>query len=65
MTRFLLLITALVVGLFVLRRVVFPGKRTLPPRRERGDAPSTLVCADCSTRYDPQITGWTCPRCGK
>jgi rubrerythrin len=36
-------------------------------RKPRGPsmAPETIVCGACGVSFDPDASGWVCPRCGK
>lgn len=71
---FYVLLATLVV--FWLRRFVRPGTGTNARRgyssggRARGRVPpgampEQLVCGACGAQYDPQATGWICPKCHK
>ena len=64
MGRYLWLFVLFGIGLLLLRRSLGTGAPSRTPRIKR-DAPQTLVCAKCDTRYDPEVSGWACPRCGK
>jgi rubrerythrin len=46
-----------------------PGRRRGPPGRRESKSPhlppDTLVCGVCGQAFDPDKTGWICPKCGK
>ena len=40
------------------RRKSGSGRRSIGP-------PERLVCGACGTEFDPEESGWICPKCGK
>lgn len=76
MTRILLLFALALFVIVVLRRALSAGKvDELPRGRSRGpsarpparasQSPDKLVCGACGQEFDPEESGWICPRCGK
>jgi rubrerythrin len=77
MTRLLLGLAAIIVlGLMVRSALIAamkdgkPGSGSGPrsgpaPRRDRKLPPDRLVCGVCGDAFDPEQTGWICPKCGK
>ncbi len=54
------------------RRSNAPGRASRPPgvgrtraRKGANAPPDTLVCGVCGHAFDPEQTGWICPKCGK
>jgi hypothetical protein len=77
-TRILLLAALALFVLVALRRAFAAGRvQELPRRRPRGpghsapppvrsgESPDQLVCGACGQQFDPEESGWICPRCGK
>ena len=76
MTRFLLGIAAIVILGLMIRSALLAAVReskqggqgrgpSNAPRRGRNLPPDRLVCGVCSESFDPEKTGWICPKCGK
>ena len=74
MTRFLLGIAAIVILGLMIRSALIAAVRQSKPsgqspggtrRRGRNLPPDRLVCGVCSESFDPDKTGWICPKCGK
>lgn len=72
MLRFLVVIAAIaIIGLMVRGALLAAMKETrggtAGPARRRGRhlPPDRLVCGVCSESFDPEKTGWICPKCGK
>jgi len=69
MARIALIIAAIVVlGLMVRSALIAAGKDAKPgpkPRKSPNLPPDTLVCGVCSESFDPDKTGWICPKCGR
>jgi hypothetical protein len=80
-TRFLLIAALVVFVLVAVRRAFAAGqasqRRVSSRPRVRGSrppepgegaldkAPEFLVCGGCGHGFDPEESGWICPRCGK
>jgi hypothetical protein len=75
-TRILILIALALFVIVALRRALSAGKvDERPSRRPRGpfgppparrsESPDQLVCGACGQQFDPEESGWICPRCGK
>jgi hypothetical protein len=78
-TRILLLAALALFVVVALRRAFAAGRAsTVPPQRPRGPgaprddarprsggSPQQLVCGACGHDFDPEESGWICPRCGK
>lgn len=75
MTRILLLVVLALFVVVALRRAFAAGRASsMPTGRPRGPgddrprssrAPQHLVCGACGEDFDPEESGWICPRCGK
>ncbi len=69
MTRFLLIIAALaILGLAIrnaLRAAMKDGKPGPKPKRNPNLPPDRLVCGICGEAFDPEASGWICPKCRK
>jgi len=64
MARLLIVVALLVFVVLLARR----GGRLRPPSRGRvsaGAMPERLVCGACGAEFEPDKTGWICPKCGK
>jgi hypothetical protein len=72
--------TRLLIVAFLIAVVVIASRRRgrkAVPRSGRGKprvsspgphpigAPERLVCGACGTEFDPEKSGWICPKCGK
>jgi len=66
-SRFLITLAIFAFGVMLLRRALRKPHDAAPRGggRLRDEGPHTLVCGECGARYDPNITGWVCPRCTK
>ncbi|MFI5306694.1 MAG: hypothetical protein ACHQ53_05035 [Polyangiales bacterium] len=64
MSRLLIVIALLVFVVLVARR---GGKlRSTPKGRVgAGGLPQRLVCGACGAEFEPEKSGWICPKCGK
>lgn len=70
MTRILLALAAIAIFALLLRNALLgagkkeskPGPR---PRRNPSLPPDRLVCGMCGEPYDPEQSGWACPKCKK
>jgi hypothetical protein len=68
-----LLLLGLLIGFLVhaVRRALAAGREAnardpRDPRADRGGtAPDQLVCGACGQEFDPEQSGWICPKCGK
>ena len=64
MSRLLIVIALIVfVGLLARR-----GGKLRPTQRSRvgtGGMPERLVCGACGAEFEPEKSGWLCPKCGK
>ena len=79
MTRILLVAAIALFVLVALRRAfaagrasVLPERGSRPsgaaprqPRTRSAESPDRLVCGACGEQFDPEKSGWICPRCGK
>lgn len=69
MARLLLVVAAIVlIGLMVRNALRGATKDARPgprPRKSPNLPPDRLVCGVCSESFDPEQTGWICPKCGK
>jgi len=69
MTRLLLVIAAIVLlGLMVRKALTAAINEAKPgpkPRKSPNLPPDRLVCGVCGESFDPDKTGWICPKCGK
>lgn len=67
MLRLLIYAALLIIAVLIVMRMFPPrgGSRGKPRRPLTRPTPDTVVCADCGTRYNPALEGWTCPGCGK
>ena len=64
MGRLLLVLALLGIAVLLLRRSLGAG-RPSPARKLEREGSQTLVCSECGTRYDPEVSGRACPRCGQ
>jgi rubrerythrin len=71
MTRLLIVVFLIAVVVIASRR---RSKAARPGRRKSRvsgaaprpiGAPERLVCGACGTEFDPEKSGWICPKCGK
>ena len=70
MMRIVLILTAIaVLGLFIRSALIAAmkdGGRPAPRRRSSPSLPpKTLVCGICGESFDPEASGWICPKCRK
>jgi rubrerythrin len=69
MTRILLALVAIVVlGLFIRNALIAAMKDGKPgprPRKNPNLPPDRLVCGICGEAFDPEQSGWVCPKCKK
>jgi len=69
MTRILFVLVALAVLSLLIRGALISasksGKPGPRPRRNPSLPPDRLVCGMCGEPYDPEQSGWTCPKCKK
>ena len=62
MRRLILLIAVGLVIFWIIRRAAAKNL----PKRGGGPAespPKSLVCGSCGFEFDPEASGWTCPKC--
>jgi hypothetical protein len=64
---YLLLVTLVVLWAKRFMRRRPPGRSRATPRGNvtAGVMPEQLVCGACGAQYDPQASGWICPKCHK
>jgi hypothetical protein len=69
MMRFALILAAIVVFGLVIRnalRAAMKEGKPGPKRRSNPNLPpDTLVCGVCGQSFDPEASGWICPKCKK
>jgi len=74
MARFLLALAAIaILGLFIrnalrsaMRSAMKENNKPGPrPRRGPSLPPDRLVCGICGAAFDPEASGWICPKCKK
>jgi hypothetical protein len=68
MTRILFVLAALAVLSLLIRGALIAASKSKPgpgPRRNPSLPPDRLVCGMCGETYDPEQSGWTCPKCKK
>jgi len=69
MTRILLALAAIAIFALLIRNALLgAGKDSRPgprPRRNPSLPPDRLVCGMCGEPYDPEQSGWACPKCKK
>jgi hypothetical protein len=67
--RLLLLFGLVAFLVHSVRRALTAGRQADGPRqpRERGGSlpPERLVCGACGSEFNPDQSGWICPKCGK
>lgn len=67
--RLLLLVGLVAFLVHAMRRALAAGREAggSPPPRERGGSlpPERLVCGACGAEFNPDQSGWICPKCGK
>ena len=72
----MLRIVLIIVGVLILANMVrrafiaardesAPQPKRRKPRAKGGEGPDTIVCGACGISFDPDASGWICPRCGK
>jgi hypothetical protein len=65
MRRLILLIAVGLVVFWIIRRA---GAKKVPAGRGDGlpgSPPKSLVCGSCGFEFDPEVSGWICPKCHK
>jgi rubrerythrin len=72
MTKLLIVLGLIAFVLLNLRRARKEAERARALRRSRATAgerplgpPQQLVCGECGTEFEPDKSGWICPKCGK
>jgi hypothetical protein len=69
MMRFALILAAIVAfGLVIrnaLRAAMREGQPGPKPRGSPNLPPDRLVCGVCGEAFDPEASGWICPKCKK
>jgi hypothetical protein len=66
--RLLLLVGLVAFLVHAVRRALAAGREPGGPTpRERGGSlpPERLVCGACGNEFNPDKSGWICPKCGK
>jgi rubrerythrin len=71
MARLLIVVALIVFVVLAARRALLKARaqaqrphRTGDERRPIGP-PERLVCGACGTEFEPDKSGWICPKCGK
>jgi hypothetical protein len=69
MARLLIVVALLVFVMVATRRMLRENRGTGRRRRDSGPRPAgppeRLVCGVCGMEFDPEKSGWICPKCGK
>jgi hypothetical protein len=73
MARLLIVAALIVFVVLSLRRALREGRAPQRPRGGSGSSrppgtpgpPERLVCGACGAAFDPEKSGWICPKCGK
>lgn len=66
--RLLLLVGLVAFLVHAVRRALAAGREPggTPPRERGGSLPpERLVCGACGNEFNPDQSGWICPKCGK
>jgi predicted Zn-ribbon and HTH transcriptional regulator len=66
MRRLILLIAIGLVVFWIIRRAA--AKKMPAGKRGEGlpgSPPKSLVCGSCGFEFDPEVSGWMCPKCHK
>jgi hypothetical protein len=69
MMRFALILAAIVVFGLVIRNALLAAMREGKPGPKKRSGPhlppDRLVCGVCGEAFDPEASGWICPKCKK
>lgn len=70
MFRLILILTAIVVMGLVIRNALINAlkENTKPGPKRRSNPnlpPDRMVCGICGEAFDPEASGWICPKCKK